>query len=131
MMRKSRSIKLVLLIVASFGASACASGGTGSGGDTEAPTSGDQVRIMVDNDMIPASNITVYIVPESGGRRRLGTIAGSQRSTFRYQPVTRTLQYTLLAEVVGENDRRSETFNLVNVSGIEWALSRRNVRIMR
>lgn len=130
-MGKSRRLCLVFLAIASSGASACASGGSATAGDTQGAAGGDQVRIVIDNDMIPLSNITVYIVPESGGRRRLGTVAGGQRSTFRYSPTSRTLQFTLLAEVVGENDRSSETFNLVNVTGIEWALSRSNVRLVR
>lgn len=131
MMRNIRVVQLAFVVLASFGASACASAGGGTGGDTEAAATGDQVRILIDNDMIPLSNITVYVEPESGGRRRLGTVSGGQQATFRYSPTSRTLQFTLLAEVVGEDDRRSETFNLVNVTGIEWALSRRNVRLVR
>ena len=130
-MRKFRPLQLAFLVLASFGVSACASGGGGGGGEAEAPASGDQVRVVVDNDMIPPSNITVYMVPESGARRRLGTISGSQRSTFRYSPTMRTMNFRLVAEVVGENDRRSEEFNLVNVTGIEWALSRSTVRLVR
>ena len=131
MMKKLRVIPVATMVLAAFGLSACASGGGMGGGEEEAAGGGDQVRVVVDNDMIPPSNITVYIVPESGTRRRLGTVAGSQRSTFRYTPSARTMQFTLLAEVVGENDRRSESFNFVDVNGIEWALSRRNVRLIR
>lgn len=129
-MKKLRLARIAFVLLASFGASACAAGG-GAGGDGAAAPSGDQVRIVIDNDMIPPSNITVYMVPESGGRRRLGTVPGSQRVNFNYSPTARSLNFTLVAEVVGENDRRSETFNLVNVTGIEWALSRSNVRLVR
>ncbi len=130
MMRNLRPTYVALLVLVAFGVSACASSG-GAAGDGDVAASGDEVRIVVDNDTSPPSNITVYVVPESGSRRRLGAIPGSQRSTFRYTPTSRNLQFTLVAEVVGEDDRQSETFNLVNVAGIEWAVTRRNVRLVR
>lgn len=129
MKKVSDLLRFTLVGVVAFGLAACAS--TSSGGATAEGAEGEGIQFTVINDRTPPAPITVYIVPESGGRRRLGTLQPNGRQTFSYQPPVPSQQFSLLAEAVGERDARSEGFTLINVSQIEWQTSSRTVRIRR
>jgi hypothetical protein len=118
------------MAVAMLAVTSCAAGSNMDQGE-ESAGSGDQVSFVIDNDLVPASSVTVYVVPESGGRQRLGSIPGSGRQTFRFRPTARTMQFRIRAEVNGGNDVQTESFNLVGISRIEWSTSRQDVRLIR
>jgi hypothetical protein len=113
-----------------FSLSACAStsGGT-TGGTTEQGVEGEGVEFVVINDRTPPAPITVYLVPETGGRRRLGTLQPNGRQTFRHAPAAPSQEFQLVADAVGEGDVESERFTLLDVNQIEWSTSNRTVRV--
>lgn len=127
-MNMPNPVRLALVVATSIGLTACAST---AGGDEPAAGGAGAVAFAVDNDVSPPSSITVYLVPESGGRQRLGTVNANGRQTFSHSPFSPSMQFYLLAEVVGESDVRSESFNLVGATRLEWSVSRRQVRIVR
>lgn len=126
--RVSDLLRFALMGVVAFGLSACASS---SGGATAEGEEGEGVGLVVINDASPPAPVTVYIIPETGQRRRLGDLQPNAQQTFRYQPIVPSQQFTILAEAVGESDRRSESFTLIDIAEIEWRTSSRNVRIRR
>jgi hypothetical protein len=124
----SKLVGLALAAVIAMGVTACAPGTTGNGGGE---SSGDGIPVVIENDISPPSSITVFIVPETGNRQRLGSMQGNSRQTFSYSPRVRDLEYFLLAEVVGGSNVRSNQFNLTGVTQIEWFTSRREPRVAR
>ena len=129
-MRKSTFVQVCSIAVAVLAVTSCATSSNMEEGE-EAAGGGDQVSLVIDNDLVPASSVTLYVVPESGGRRRLGSIPGSGRQTFRYTPTAPTMQFRIRAEVNGGNDVQTEPFNLVGISRVEWSTSRTDVRLIR
>lgn len=123
--------RVALVIATSAGLAACAPGSTGGGGDMAEPAAGGGVAIEIDNDTAPPSSITVYIVPESGGRARLGDVNANQVRTFNYSPPSPGMQFNLRAEIVGGGARGSQSFNLVGATAVEWQVSQSTVRISR
>lgn len=122
-------LSLTLAGVVAFGLSACASSSSSGTAEQGAAMEGEGVELLVINDRTPPAPITVYMVPESGGRQRLGALQPNGRQTFRYSPTAASQEYYLLAEAVGESNTQSERFTLVNVSQLEWATRSRTVRI--
>lgn len=106
--------------------------GSGSPGDpysNEADEGG--LRITVNNDLIPPAALTVYIEPESGGRRRLGTMNPAGRRTFRYSPGLASLEHRLVADVDGGRIYRSNPFSLSGISSVSWDVTSPVVRRSR
>lgn len=131
-MRKPKLVRSAVVVAAALGCTACATSGTG--GDTGDPAQqggGDAVALAVDNDVVPPASVTVYVVPESGGRQRLGVVNASASQTFNYRPPSPSMQFYLSGEVVGGSDVRSDDFNLVDASRVEWSVSRRQVQVVR
>jgi hypothetical protein len=104
---------------------ACASGAGGSGAAAPAQDqpAGDAVTIVVNNDAVPPANITVWIAPESGPRRRLGTISSNGRQNFTFTPSTRSMEHRLVAEKQGGDSQTSNPFVLEGVNGVRWSIS--------
>ena len=132
-MRKTRLAHSRLLALLSLGLAACASGAGGPAGEVsaEAEPTGDQISIQVVNDLVPGQTVVVWMVPETGSRRRLGSIPPNGRGSFNYLPGVRSMDHRLVAEV---NQRAGETsirFRLVGISGVQWNLRDPNVRLVR
>jgi hypothetical protein len=132
-MKAKRVAHCCLVVAFTLGLSACASGGAGGSGETEeAPAApGDQVSVQVNNDIMPGANITVWIVPQAGSRRRLGTIMPSGQQTFRFSPFMPNQNFRLSADIEGGRGRTSNPFNLMGVREVRWAVSDVNVRVIR
>ena len=125
-MKISSVSRLLLAGVVAFGLSACASSG---GGMAEEGMEGEGIEFTVVNDRAPASSVTVYLIPQSGGRERLGFVNPNQTQTFRHDPTAPNQDFYLVAEAVGESDIRSERFNLLNVGEVQWSTANRSVRV--
>ena len=119
-----------ILAVGIFALSACASSGT-AGGEGGGAISGDAVAVTINNDIVPPASVTVWMVPENGGRRRLGTVNPNGQQTFNFSPGVRSMEHRLVAETTGGGDRESNPFTLVAVSGVRWNLSGPTVSIER
>ena len=124
-----RSLFPTLALLLTVGLWGCASGGL------EDPMGGGEgdgtVSVQIDNDLVPPASVTVYIVPETGSRRRLGPINPGGQGTFSFNPGIRTSDFRLLANVNGQRDVASNPFSLTGASAIRWSLSDRIVRVSR
>lgn len=128
MMRYTRRFLVASFCLALTG---CASGGSG-GEAAVVPDGGEnRVSIAINNDIMPGTTVTVFIVPEVGSRRRLGSLGSITRRTFTYSVIDRSLDYRLVAEVDGARDRESLPFTLIGVTGVQWAVSTSNARLIR
>lgn len=127
-MKKMSGLRLSLIGVAALSISACAAT---SAGTTEEAVEGEGTAFVVVNDRTPPAPITVYLIPETGGRRRLGTLQPNGRQTFHHAPAVPSQGFHLVAEAVGESDVRSDQFTLQDVGQIEWSTSSRTVRVRR
>jgi len=116
-------IRMALLaLVLALGACATSGGRSGSPQVT--------LPITVNSNLTPpANNLTIYLVPQSGTERNLGTIIGSgfHQLTFRGLPPSGT--YRLL----GRTDTRQMYSDLVqldaNVKAINWDLQRNYIQL--
>ena len=137
-MRNHKLIPGLIPVLAVAVVAACSSGGTGSAASTPEP-SGDRVSIRVSNDVIPPTDIVVWVVPETGSRWRLGSVRSNGQQTFNYTPVMRSTLHYLLAVVEGPGsgtmqqarEQRSDPFDLEDVRTVTWSASRQVVRITR
>ncbi len=132
-MRKTRLAHSRLLALLSLGLAACASGAGGRAEEVsaEAEPTGDQISVQVTNDIVPGQTVVVWMVPETGSRRRLGSIPPNARGSFNYLPGARSMDHRLVAEGDGRGRETSIRFRLVGISGVRWALSDPNVRLVR
>ena len=131
-MRTNRPLCRSTVAALSLVLAACASSGGGATPEAgaQAPASG-QVGIEVNNDLIPPSEVTVWLIPENGGRRRLGSLSPNGRRTFEFASPNIGMQYTLEADVSGGQNRSSNPFLLRDVSRVQWNVSEMNVRVVR
>lgn len=132
-MRKTRLAHSRLIALLSVGLAACASGAGGPAGEVsaEAEPASDRISIQVTNDLMPGRTVVVWMVPETGSRRRLGSVPPNGRGSFNYLPGIRSMDYRLVAEKDGGGRETSIRFALVGISGVRWQLSDPNVRLVR
>lgn len=125
-----RTLSLALL---SLSLAACASRGGGVSGEMSegAEATGDRVSVQVTNDIVPGRTVVVWIVPETGSRRRLGTVPPNGTGNFTYFPGARSTDHRLVAELEGGGSETSIGFTLLGVSGVRWDLSNPRVRLVR
>lgn len=100
-------------------ASMLAACGTGARGG--AP--GEAVLVQVNNNLIPPTVVSVYIVSEGGGGRRLlGTVTPGSETTLRYTGVTAGGNYRLVARAMAGRDIPSTPFSLIRGGTVNWDL---------
>ena len=133
MMRYTRRFLVASFCLAVTGCASGGSGGPSGGGEAAvAPgVEGNRVSIAINNDIMPGSTVTVFIVPEVGSRRRLGTLGSITRRTFTYSVTERNMDYRLVADVSGARNRESLPFTLVGVAEVQWAVSNSTARLIR
>lgn len=130
-MRNLKLIRNTLVAGAFLALAACSSAG-GGGGETGMPSAGGNgVAIQVMNDVVPPTSVTVWIVPETGSRRRLGTISPNGQQTFNFNPTLTSMEHRLVAEATGGDDRSSNPFILEGVQSVQWSVSTVVVRTNR
>jgi hypothetical protein len=111
----ARALPLVLLLL---GLGACASaGGSGDGGAEESTT------LVVDNNVVTPSTLTVYAVPEVGTRTFVSTVTPGARATLRFDPVGTLGRYRFVAETAGGSEVVSNPVSFSPGATIRWNLS--------
>jgi len=131
-MRDATLIRNAVVTSAFLVLAACSSASTATGA-APAPGGGGGggVAIQITNDVVPPTTITVWIVPETGSRRRLGTVSPNGRQTFRFNPGIASMDHRLLAQVSGGQNRTSNPFVLNGVTAVQWNVSSDLVRTSR
>lgn len=109
-------VRTLLVLLASMLAAACGTGARGG-----AP--GEAVLVQVNNNLIPPTVISVYLVREGGGGRRLlGTVTPGSETTLRYTGATSGGNYRLVARVTAGRDIPSTPFSLIRGGTVNWDL---------
>lgn len=127
-MRKRAPLRRLSVALLTLGLAACA---TGSAGEAEAgaEATGDEIRVEIVNDLVPSASVAVWIVPETGSRRRLGSVTANGRQTFTYLPTVRSMDHRLVADVSGGGTETSQRFSLQGVGTVSWSVSNPNVMV--
>lgn len=133
-MTHARRIRRAFTLAGALVVAACASGGGSTPGAEPAAVQtggGNQVAFQVRNDIVPPATITVYIAPETGSRRRLGTIPPNGQQTFNFNPGIRSMEHRLVAEVSGGQGTQSNPFTLEGATRVTWGASTQVVNVIR
>ena len=125
-MRRSSVLRSLIVAFVMPALAACAGGGGGGGaqeaGQTPAP-SGNAVSVRVTNDLVPPTPIPVWVIPETGSRRRLGTIEANGQGTFSFSPSVRGMEHRLMAQTAEGREVSSNPVTLEGVRGVRWSAS--------
>ena len=92
----------------------CATAAAGGEGGAEA------VTVVVENNLIPPTSLTVYAVEENGGRRLIGTVNPSGTATLSFEPTFAAARYYFAAETTSGADIVSNPLTLANVERVQW-----------
>jgi heme/copper-type cytochrome/quinol oxidase subunit 2 len=111
-----RSVCGLLLLLAVTGLGACASGGMGAGG------AGNTV-LRVENNLIPATSLSIYAVPEVGTRTLVGVVDPSSTATLRFNASAAGGQYRFVAETTAGNEIASNPITVSSGATIRWDLT--------
>lgn len=98
---------------------ACASVGSGR---SEGPT--NPVDVVVKNNLLMPTDITIYAISVDGSRTLLGSVHPLDSATFSFKPSAFSQQYRLLAIRSGRRSIRSEVFSVTstNTGRITWTM---------
>jgi hypothetical protein len=118
-------LRALLALVLALVVGACS---TTSGGRGAAKVSEPGVSIQVENDNTPSSDLTVYLVNQSGNRQILGSVPPNRTVTLNYDGPLSGGQFRLLARPNGGRDIVSNPFALGGVARVRWSL-RSNIAV--
>lgn len=85
----------------------------------------NEVVVRVNNNLIPPTSLSVYMVPEVGARRLLGTVPPGSDRTLRFNPIGAGGTYRLVGETVGGTDIPSTPFSLAGAAVVNWDVQSR------
>jgi hypothetical protein len=122
-MTRRQAIKtgfVALLLV--FATAACATGRRGADGEA--------VQVRVINDLTPPTSLTVWMVPATGVRTMLGTVAPSETKVLRFEQSPVAIQYRLVGEMTAGNPVASRPFSLADVAVLERNLFPNTVTVV-
>jgi hypothetical protein len=113
MTRTIRRAASALALIALTVMGGCASGGEGGG---------EPVLVEVQNDLVPPSALTIYLLPEVGARRLLGNVSPSETATLQFSEST-VGQVRLVARTTAGTEIVSNPVTFGSASTLEWDLS--------
>lgn len=90
--------------------------GEGGGGDAN-------VTIVVNNNLSPPTDASVWIVPQGTRQTLLGSVAPGQRTSLRYVHRRGITHYRLRARPTGGREIVSNQFSLQPGDEVRWELS--------
>lgn len=121
-----RSASRCLVVLLALALSAACAGRTGGAINPE-----DGVAVRVDNNVIPPTSLTVFMVTETGARQILGSVSPSAARSFRYSPAAlASSRFRLLARPTTGADLVSQPFTLVDTGAIEWSVRNNSIRFL-
>lgn len=105
---------LLLLTLAACAPARTAAGETGA------------LQVIVENNLLPSSSVTVWLVPEAGARQLLGTVSPQATQTFRFDPRPAT-QYRFRAQPATGVEVVSRPFSPVPEGSLRWEMNANQV----
>ncbi len=109
-------MRFAWLLVAALLVAACAT----SGGRREPrPT---LVRVIVQNNLRPAGEVTIRLISSTGERRVLGSVPPGSDRTLEFEDATFTGTFQLVARLADGNQVESRSFTLFPAARVEWVL---------
>jgi len=121
-MRVSRIAAVACALMVGF-LSACASGGTSSAANTMAgdePADNSPMSVIIRNNAPGATTVTVYMMPEVGVDRPLGTVEAGREVRFPFDGQPGRYRIRLVGSA---GDQISDIFQLFNNSEARWDVS--------
>jgi hypothetical protein len=82
----------------------------------------NDVGVEVRNDLVPSAALTIYVVPETGARRLLGSVSPAQTKMLSFRELS-VGQYRLMARTTAGNEIVSNPIVLANAKTLRWDLS--------
>ncbi len=113
-----RAIAAVPALILILLVGACAPNGVDTDVDPEA-----EAAIQVNNDLIPSTVVTVWIIPDVGSRQMLGTVSPGDSETLRFDAGATTREYRLRARTTAGAEIVSTPFSLAAGQAVEWNLN--------
>lgn len=111
--------RVLLLALPLLVLGACASGGGMDAGGDE-----NEATLQVENNLLPPTSLSVYLVSDVGTRRMIGSVSPSQTRNLSINLVQYEGEYRLVAETTSGNDIASRTFYIGgNIGTISWDLN--------
>jgi hypothetical protein len=106
-------------LIPAIALAACASAGSGRTEGATVP-----VDVVVKNNLLLPTDLTIYAISSDGHRTLLGSVHPQDSATFSFKPVSFSEQYRLLAIRSGRRSIRSEPFSIVstNTGRITWTM---------
>jgi hypothetical protein len=89
----------------------------------------NKVQVRVQNNLVPSTGVTVWVVPETGAKQLLGNLNPSASGTFSF-PATNTAQFVLVARTTGGMEIRSRAFSIASGSDVvTWDMYSNSVSV--
>jgi hypothetical protein len=129
--RWTRRVRTSLFVSSILLAAACASSrnGTDLAADEAEAAPGGDVTVVVDNDLLPTSSVSVWMVLESGRQVLLGSVGPGHRDELEYSFPAGVATFRLRARPIGGREIISNGFSLYDGARVHWAL-RANVAVV-
>jgi hypothetical protein len=122
-MRMSRIASVACALMVGF-LSACASGGSSAGATNtmagEETADSAPMSVVIRNNAPGATTVTVYMMPEVGVDRPLGTVEAGREQRFPFDGQPGRYRIRLVGSA---GDRISDIFQLFNNSEARWDVS--------
>lgn len=113
----------VLLLLA-----ACAAGQRDRPSTMPQPNS---IFVAVQNNLVPPTALTVYLVSAEGRRNVLGSVSPGSSRTFEFEPPRSSEEYVLQAETAEGRDLQSNRFTLAPGDEVSWSVRTNIVEVSR
>lgn len=129
--RWTRRVLACLFVGSMLLAAACASvrNGTDLAADEVEAEPGGDITVIVDNDLLPTSSVSVWMVLESGRQVLLGSVGPGHRDAIEYSFPAGVATFRLRARPIGGREIVSNGFSLYDGARVHWAL-RANVAVV-
>jgi hypothetical protein len=88
------------------------------------------VTVRVENNLLPASTLTVSLLPADGARRAVGVVPASSTQEFRVPVGTSTEPHRLFAEPPNGPAFASRTFTLSSAARLDWNVGQNALNVV-
>ena len=95
------------------------------GGGSGEPT----VTFRIQNNLVPAANLTISVIPASGARRTIGVVGPSRTEELHLPLGADADPHRLMAEAGAGPATTSRQFSMANASVVEWNIGANIVNV--